>query len=253
MSNKKYFSAKERLYSHRQIWRNKGLIRKIYHQLFSLIVSEMFRGNGKSIELGSGPGFFKEFHNSIIATDIVKVDWIDVVCAATSLPFEERSIDNIIMIDVLHHLSNPIAFFSEANKVLKAEGKIIILDVQITPFSYIIYKFFHQEPVRMNINPMQSDALFSANDPFDSNQATTTRLFGKFRSSFEQKFTELILIKKKYLCFITYPLSGGFEHKALIKESYLPILNRIESLIEPFGGLFAFRNLIVLQKKRKNQ
>ena len=71
---------------------------------------------------------------------------------AHNMPFEANSILNIVMIDVLHHLSNPMKFFEEAMRVLEKQGRIIIIEPFPSPFSFIIYKIFHPEPFIMNVD-----------------------------------------------------------------------------------------------------
>jgi len=130
----------ERLQRHREAWSQKPGLRRIYREWFGMITAELEAGI--STELGSGPGFFKEYFPACIASDIITSPWIDCVLDAGHLPFKTGSLANIILIDVIHHLQNPVSFFNEAVRVLKPGGKIFILDVQITPFSYFIYRFF---------------------------------------------------------------------------------------------------------------
>ena len=53
----------------------------------------------------------------IISLDILSAPWVDVVGDAEALPFADGSIAGIAMLDVLHHLSRPMSFFEEANRV----------------------------------------------------------------------------------------------------------------------------------------
>ena len=54
-------------------------------------------------ELGAGGGFYSAHAPRTISTDIVAVDWIDMVCDATRLPLAGSSVRNLIAIDGLAH------------------------------------------------------------------------------------------------------------------------------------------------------
>lgn len=51
---------------------------------------------------------------------------LDLVCDAMFLPFNKEKFDFHLSFEVLEHISNPFKFFSEATRVLKKNGKIIL-------------------------------------------------------------------------------------------------------------------------------
>jgi SAM-dependent methyltransferase len=154
------------------------------------------------------------------------------------------------MIDVFHHLEYPIIFLQEAQRVLKDDGRLIMIEPYISPFSYIIYNYFHQEDVDFKADVFNQERGSSKNQkkPFDGNSAIPTMMFSKEIERFRQKFSHLQIIKKKLLSFILYPLSGGFEHKSFIPAFFVRYLNLIERILQPFGRIFAFRIFIVIEK-----
>ncbi|MFC1854010.1 class I SAM-dependent methyltransferase [candidate division CSSED10-310 bacterium] len=237
----------DRLLQHRAAWMRKAVLRHIYLDYFERIRAEL--EPGKTLELGSGPGIFKEFLAATLSSDVIWSPWLDTVLDATAMPFKKETFANLVLIDVVHHLAQPGLFFQEAIRVLQNRGKIVILDVQITPFSYPVYHFFHQEPVRMKINPLEPSLEQDPDDPFDSNQAITTLLFGSYWTEFQRSFPQLKLRQKKYFSFLNYPLSGGFEHRSFLTMKMYQRLLKVEKLLQPLARLLAFRNLIVLQKQ----
>ena len=95
----------------------------------------------------------------MIATDIQFAPWLDAVADAQHLPFAPGSAANIVMIDVLHHVEFPVAFFREAQRVLRPGGRVVMVEPAITWGSALFYRFLHHEPVRM------SAAILDDGDP----------------------------------------------------------------------------------------
>lgn len=233
---------------HREIWKRKKILRDIYKSWYEKIISDLKLPDKKTIELGGGSGNFKEFFPGVISSDIEKRDWLDMSFDAHKMPFENDSVSNIVMLDVFHHLEDPVRFLNEAFRVLEKSGRLIMLEPFPSPVSYFIYKFLHPEPLDFGIDYF-SEINVSKKDPWDSNQAIPFLIFykhlEKFRKMFGSKF--LILKKQKMSCVI-YPLSGGFENRSLIPESLTGLFFKIEKLSSPFKSLLAFRCYIVLEK-----
>jgi len=241
----------ETLKRHREIWRKKKILRDIYHDWYRLII-ENIADNRPVLEIGSGGGNFKEFFPDVISSDFTFCEWIDISLDAHELPFKKNSLGNIIMIDVFHHLACPVIFLQEAQRVLKDDGRLIMIEPYISPFSYIIYNHFHQEDVDFKADVFNQERSSSKNQkkPFDGNSAVpTTMMFSKEIERFRQKFSHLQIIKKKLLSFILYPLSGGFDRKNFVPVFFIQYLNLIEKILQPFGRFFAFRIFIVIEKQ----
>jgi len=237
------------LYKHKEIWENKKILRVIYEEWYKKIIVNLSDTEGKTLELGSGSGNFKEFMPEAISSDIDKCDWLDMNFDAHKMPFENNSLSNIVMIDVLHHLYNPVLFLNEAFRVLNNKGRVIMLEPFPSPFSLMIYKKFHPEPFIFNVDYFDKKEIHNK-DPWDSNQAIPYLIFFKhlnmFRKMFDDKF---IILKKEKLSFILYPASGGFENKQMIPDIAIPLFQFAEKALTPFRNILAFRCFIVLEKK----
>jgi ubiquinone/menaquinone biosynthesis C-methylase UbiE len=57
---------------------------------------------------------------------------LDKVCSATKLPFRTNTFDSHLSFEVLEHIDDPKAYFSEAARVVKQKGKLIFS----VPFLY---------------------------------------------------------------------------------------------------------------------
>ncbi len=238
----------EKLIEHRKVWQEKRILREIYRGWYRKIIGDFSLISGKNIEIGSGSGNFKEFKRDIIACDIVDCEWIDMCFDAHNMPFKANSIINIVMIDVLHHLANPIKFFDEASRVLKKNGRLILIEPYPSPFSRLVYKLFHPEPFLMNVNYFIKTEI-EDKEPWEANQAAAFLIFYKYRNRFESIFkNKLRLIKRHRMSCILYPASGGFENRSLIPEVFIPLFKLLEALLTPFRFLLAFRCYLVIEK-----
>ena len=132
-------------------------------------------GQGRAIDVGTGPGIFPIFISkaipeiqfkcidlSSVMIDLAKrnakeeglTDPIDFeVGSAYALPVEDHSLDLILCINTLHHLDRPIDFFNEVVRSLKEGGAFVIVDfhrdasfVFIGIFNLIWKAFFGKHP-----------------------------------------------------------------------------------------------------------
>lgn len=244
--------ALEQLLRHRNIWEQKPVLRRIYNDEFFARFVAQRKVNGFSIEVGAGPGFFKQFFPSVISTDLISCPWLDTVADAQQLPFRSASVANIFGLDTLHHLAAPMELLREASRILVPGGRLILIEPWITPFSWIIFRFFHQERCDL------SDIPWAHPDPhpatkklaFDGNQAIPYLLFGpRNRSDTLQPLPQFKLITLEPFCLFAYLLSGGFNHSSLLPQSLYPLVSKFEKLTLPlWRRLAAFRVLLVLEK-----
>ena len=234
----------------RKIWEAKPVLRAIYRGWYEQIVAAC--RPGRTLEIGGGSGNLKSFVPQVVSTDILSADWLDAVCDAHRLPFGGDTFDNIVLFDVLHHLERPARFFDEAARVLRDGGRIVMLEPGVTPVSRLFYRLFHHEPVDMTSDPLADGPLDATRDPYDSNQAIPTLLFGNGsrRRRFGQQFPRLAILVVHWLALIAYPLSGGFRPWSLVPAALIRPLTALEQVLVPVAGRFcAFRLLVVLEKK----
>jgi SAM-dependent methyltransferase len=237
------------LESHREIWKQKKLLRLIYREWYKDIIKNTSKVEGRIYEIGGGSGNFKEFFPNVISTDVESCEWLDMVFDAHKMPLKSKHASNFVMVDVFHHLQNPVLFLKEAHRVLKKTGRIIMIEPYPTIFSLFIYKKFHPEPFIFDIDYFNMGSEIKKKDAWASNQAIPYLMFFKYKNDFESIFKiKLKIIRREKFSFLLYPLSGGFENKQLIPDSTFPYIKGLESLLKPFRDILAFRCMVILEK-----
>ncbi len=230
----------------RQIWKSKKILQKLYHHWYRMIGSALKPGS--ILEIGGGSGNLKEFFPHAISSDILFTPWSDAVLDAHYLPFKNAVLDNIVLFDVLHHLIDPLHFFFEAQRTLKKNGRIVLMEPYVSWVSFFIYRFFHPEGLIWNIDPFKKGYSEKNKNHLHGNQALPTLMFERDKHLFAKKFPGLNIIKIEKTDFIIYPLSGGFHHPGLCPLFLYQALEHLENLFNPLKSFLAFRIFVVLEK-----
>ena len=177
----------------KQTWEKKKILRRIYHQWYSYF--HFYLKDGRTFEVSSGFGNFKEYYPKCITSDIMFNPWVDMVADAMQLPLKSESITNLVCIDGLHHLENPYLFLSEAQRVLKEGGRLIFFEPYLSPFAYLIRKLFHHE----DINKYSEFSM--SKTPLEANLAIPTLIFCKKFENFQNEFLNVPPALTIYLTF----------------------------------------------------
>lgn len=236
-----------------EVWKQKPILRHIYGDIFDRIKAECV--SGRTLEVGGGSGMAHDFIPDAITSDILPTPWTDVTCDCQNLPFPDSSFENIILVDVLHHVESPLVFLREAYRVLSPGGRLVMSEPAMTLVSRPFYSRFHVEPVDMNADPclIAREPNPNRNPLLDANQAIPTLLLGKYRDALSKEFPDFPVLKFHHFSLWAYPLSGGFRPWSLLPTFLVPILLKLERLLEPLlGRLLGFRLLAVLEKTSKN-
>lgn len=237
------------LRAHRAAWDRRPLLRSLYLEWYRRIAGELSAVPGPTVELGSGIGSFKEFLPATLATDVLDSEWADQVVDAEELPYDDGSVANLVLIDVMHHIPSPSRFLAEATRVLADGGRAILLEPYCSPLSTLIYRRFHHERTDLSDDPFGSRPA-SSSRPFDSNQALATLIFWRQLERFHALFPGLELRTRERLALLAYPLSGGFTKPALLPRRLARPALRLERALTPLAPLLAFRCLVVLERSR---
>ena len=108
------------------------------------------------LEIGSGTSPLKQFLPNVITSDVLDLDYLDLVFDCHQIDkldaIEDDSLDVITFTNVLHHLKSPIAFLNRAASKLKSGGKVIATEPFFSVVSTLIFKYLHHEPVDFRIS-----------------------------------------------------------------------------------------------------
>jgi SAM-dependent methyltransferase len=231
-----------------EVWQRKPVLRLIYEDFYDRLVAQCLPG--LTIEIGGGIGNLKERLGYVVTTDIQFGAWLDCVADAQQLPFAAACAANIVMVDVLHHVEFPVAFFREVERVLRPGGRLLMVEPAITWASKLFYRLLHREPVHTSADVLVDGRPTAGRDPYDSNQAIPTLLATRDRERFHKLFPGLRIAHIDWFSFAAYPLSGGFQPWSLVSAGMARRMLQIERTVEPVLGRFAaFRMMMVIEKR----
>jgi SAM-dependent methyltransferase len=243
-----------RLSEHRRIWNEKPTLRAVYADFHRRL--EAACPPGPLLDIGGGSAHFKSYRPDVVSLDILPFSGIDVVADAHAMPLPDAAFAGIVMLDVLHHLRYPMAFMREAARVLRPAGRLAMIEPGMSHLSTPFYRLFHQEPVIMSADPFAEGVMQSSNDPWDSNQAIPTLMFGTqaARDRLGREVPALKVASVEWLSLFAYPLSGGFKSWSLLPTNLVNHLIAAEDHLMPYlGPLFAFRLFIIVEKTRSER
>jgi SAM-dependent methyltransferase len=237
------------------VWESNPALRCCYADWYRKISEKLpDKALGPWVELGSGPGFSRDFIPGLMLTDIVKAPWHDRAASAESLPFADDSVGALVLLDVLHHLAAPARFFAEATRVLRPGGRVVLCEPYIGPLSYVPYRFFHEEAVDLSVDPFGGQArepMDRAKDPFASNQATPTLAFSRDRGrAFSRLFPSLAILSIEHLSGLSYAATGGFSRRPLLPLPLWKAMHAFENKLPAFlFRILGFRLLVVIERR----
>jgi SAM-dependent methyltransferase len=233
---------------HRRVWSEKPALRVLYADYHSRLMAAC--PEGPVLDIGGGTAHLKQARSDVLSVDILPFPGIDAVCDAHCLAFPDRQFAGLVMIDVLHHLERPIEFLKEAARVLRPRGVLAMIEPGMSPVAYPFYRYLHQEPVDMSIDPLSSVPATSQRDPFDANQAIPTLLFNAAnRPRLSELVPELTVRHVDWLSLFAFPLSGGFKPWCLIPSQLAAAVIKFEDILPiAIRRFFGFRIFATLEK-----
>jgi len=194
--------------------------------------------DGLRVELGSGGGFLDQFIGSLIKTDVVDFPFIDKVCDAERLPFQDSSLGALVMVNVLHHVPDIEAFLREAVRVLVPGGVVAMVEPYVSGFSRLIYRYVHHEPFDpgvMDWRSPQSGRLSGGN------AALPWIVFVRDRAKFARDYPALrIEVLRPHTPF-SHLLSGGVTTRPLAPLGAIRSMAWVEDRLPwamPWFGVF---------------
>jgi len=169
------------------------------------------------LEIGSGTSPLKQFLSNVVTSDVLDLDYLDLVFDCHGIDrldaIKDNSLDVISLTNVLHHLKSPIAFLNHAASKLKSGGKVIATEPFFSVLSTPIFKYLHHEPVDFQISDPE---LAKVRGPLESaNIALPWLIFFRKREWLQRlndKFDIASLSARPYSA-LSYMATGGISHR----------------------------------------
>jgi SAM-dependent methyltransferase len=232
-----------------EYWNQKPILKILYGDFYRLIAAKLSNlPDAKIVELGSGLGNIREFIPNCIRTDLFPNPWIDQIENAYHLSFPDQSVSDLILTDVFHHLKYPGTALKEFSRVLRKGGRVILLEPCMSALGLLVYGVLHDEPVAVTkeIKWEAPEGWSPEQIDYYAAQGNASRVFlGK---KFRQDLRDWRTIKAQRLSAIAYAASGGFSKPQLYPTPALPLIRKLEKVLDLFPTLFATRLLITLEK-----
>lgn len=229
---------------HREVWQRKPILRQVYRRWYETIRRSCVPG--KTLEIGGGCGNFKEYWPELVSCDVVDAPWLDFQADCMALPVEDGTYDNIVGVDVLHHLYDPDAALRELARCVRVGGRLVFVEPYVSWFSRGVRARFHTEK-----QDLTRDVIYdSEKKPEEANLAIPTRIFVRSRSEFEGRFPLLRIVRVRFSDMFAYPLSGGFRRGSLLPQRVLRVVDRLEPVVGFLARWLGFKMLIVLEVRK---
>jgi hypothetical protein len=169
------------------------------------------------LEIGSGTSPLKQFLSTVVTSDVLDLDYLDLVFDCHEIhkldAIKDNSLDVITLTNVLHHLKSPIAFLKRAASKLKSGGKVIATEPFFSALSSLIFKYLHHEAVDYRITEPE---LKTVHGPLASaNQALSWLIFFR-RRDWVQRLGEnydITSLSVRPFTGLSYMMTGGISRK----------------------------------------
>lgn len=201
---------------------------------------------GYFVELGSGEGFLKDIIPNVITSDILFLPYTDINFSVSEMPIKDKAINAFFMLNVLHHINNPRAFFNELNRCLGVEGKIIMIEPANTFFGHFIWKNFHSE----NFDPFSKDWGFEEKEPLaGANIALPWIIFFRDKDRFCKEFPMLQIKRIQFHTPLRYLISGGVSLRQLLPSFTYGLIKNLEYILSPLNKYISMFLTIEIEKE----
>jgi SAM-dependent methyltransferase len=246
-------SEKQTLYQHdldltvanRERLRSNANLLYWYENLYKAILgAEREFSDEKILEIGSGTSPLKMFRPGVMTSDVLQLDYLDLVFDCHEIDrvsqIQDNSLEVISLTNVLHHLRDPIRFLRGATKKLVPGGRLIMVEPYLSLTSYPMYKTLHHEPVDLTVAEPMLDAI---EGPLSSsNQALPYLIFCRHKEWLNRLdgYYDLSSTKISYYTSFSYMATGGISRRFPIPSSvYKPFFKIDRAIANAMPKLFA--------------
>jgi SAM-dependent methyltransferase len=235
---------------HRRLIREKAFLRRLYlhyYQQYDACIGRAAPG-GIVLEVGAGGGFYGELRPATVSLDLRAGANVDLIGSALQLPLRAESTSAILMLNVLHHLPDPVEFFRECERVLKPGGRVCLIEPYVGPLSRRLVRPLHHEPWDET-----AGWTLPAGGPLTAaNMAMPWIIFKRDRARYDEERPQLPVDRLELHTYVLYLLSGGVSMRSLVPGALFRPMAMIERLLSPAAPLLASMMTVELVKRPTN-
>jgi SAM-dependent methyltransferase len=231
----------------RRIIRAKSFLCRLYGEWYEQITRAIPSGDGAILELGSGAGFLSDHLPELITSEVFYCDGIRIVLDGQRLPFADSCLRAVVMVDVFHHLPAVRCFLQEATRCVRQDGKIIMIEPWVTPWSKWVYRRLHHEP----FIPEATQWEFASGGPLSgANGALPWIVFSRDRAQFLKEFPQWRIEEIRLTMPFAYLISGGVSLRSFFPGMFYGLIRFMERLFTPYLPRLAMFAQVTLQRIR---
>jgi SAM-dependent methyltransferase len=206
------------------------------------------------LEIGSGTSPLKQFLSNVVTSDVLDLDYLDLVFDCHEIDkldaVKDNSLDVITLTNVLHHLKNPIAFLNRAAGKLKSGGKVIATEPFFSALSTVIFKHLHHEAVDLRISEPE---LGEVQGPLASANIALPWLIFFQNAEWLQRLNDnfdLTTFSARPFSALSYMVTGGISHRLPVPRFIYRMLFPVDlALSRRFPRAFAAFFTITLTRR----
>jgi SAM-dependent methyltransferase len=231
----------------RRIIDQKPFLRKIYIEWYRAIAAAIAQGPEPVLEIGSGAGFLDQFIPGLITSEIFPCPGVKMILDGRCIPFADASLRAIVMTNVLHHISQPRRFFSEAARCVRPGGTVVAIEPWVTAWSRWVHGRFHYEP----FDPRSSAWEIPLRGPLSgANGAIPWIILLRDRAIFEREFPQWEIRSIRPCMPLRYLLSGGVMLRSLMPGFTFGFWRAVETMLYPWRDRLAmFAQISLLRRE----
>lgn len=230
----------------KEILKKKKFLRKIYKDWYTIVQSFLNDEGSLILEIGSGAGFCEEIIPNVNKSDVLFLPFNHLVMSALDIPFSTESLHTIIMVNVFHHLTAVDQFLVNVQRILKKNGRMIMVEPWMTPWCHWVFTKVNPEPTDVNV---KSWRLFSDGPLSGANAALPWIVFHRDKELFESKYPDLRIIHIQPMMPFRYLMSGGLSSWLSFPGFSYSLIDFLENLFAKKMDSLGMFALIVLEKK----
>lgn len=196
---------------------------------------------GDLLDIGCGNKPYKTFFNNLLTTytgcDITQSDMneVDIICPATNIPLQDNTKDTIFSTQVIEHVADHRKLLSEAYRILKPGGYIIVSGPMCWEHHEEPYDFFRF--TKYGFEWLMIEAGFSVIE-IKSNGGKWAMvgqmLLNSIRSSFIKKTITRRFIFLLYFIFrVKWIINALFSWLDKVDKDYISTLNFVVTCQKP--------------------